>query len=143
MDSELTFGIPDIELPWNRGGTVKPSCFAGHQLIVLFLPADAGQQAAELAAYEELAADFAETDAWFLSVGGNLASGLADRTNIPIASDSEGVAWRAFEKVANRAPKLDRSEGAAFFFTRGGAFHRVWPGQGHAREVMDELLTRA
>jgi len=143
VDSELTFGIPDIELPWNRGGTVKPSCFAGHQLIVLFLPADAVQQAAELAAYEEFAPDFPETDAWFLSVGGNLPSGLADRTNLPIALDQDGAAWRAFEKVANQASKLDRSKGATFLFTRGGAFHRAWPGQGHARELMDELLTRA
>lgn len=37
---------------------------------------------------------------------------------------------------------LERADGAAFFFTRGGAFHRLWPGRSHAREVLGELLTR-
>ena len=34
------FGVPNIDLPWSCGGTVNPSCFAGHQLLVLFLPTD-------------------------------------------------------------------------------------------------------
>lgn len=41
-----------------------------------------------------------------------------------------------------RAEGLERADGAAFFFTRGGAFHRLWPGRSHAREVLGELLTR-
>lgn len=142
MDSELNFGIPDIELKWSCNGTVNPSCFAGHQLVVLFLPTDASQQTAELAAYEELAACFAETDAWFLRVGENPQPGSAEQTPVPIALDPGGAAWRAFEKVAKRSTELNRSQGAAFLFTKGGAFHRVWPGQGHASEVRDELLTR-
>jgi len=68
---------------------------------------------------------------------------LAGRTNIPIAADREGAAWRAFKRVAGGGTKLDRNQGAAFLFTRGGAFHRAWSGQGHANEVIDELLTRA
>lgn len=142
MDSELNFGIPDIELPWSCGGTVNPSCFAGHQLVVLFLPVHAKQWTAELAAYEKVAEEFAGTDAWFLTIASD-ASVPSDRPSIPVAVDQNGGAWRAFEKLPDPGTRLDRNKGAAFLFTRGGAFHRVWLGQGHAREVMDELLTRA
>jgi hypothetical protein len=143
MTGELNFGIPNIQLPRSSGGTVNPSCFAGHQLVVLFLPADANQQTAELASYGKLAAGAAGTDSWLLVVGENLHPDLAALTNIPIATDPEGVAWPAFEKVTRGGAKLDRNQGAAFLFTRGGAFHRAWSGQGHASEVIDELLTRA
>jgi peroxiredoxin len=143
VTNELNFGIPNVQLPWSSGGTVNPSCFAGHQLVVLFLPADPALQTAELASYERVAADAAGTDAWLLAVGENLRPDLAALTNIPIAADREGAAWRAFEKVARAGTGLDRNQGAAFLFTRGGAFHRAWSGQGHATEVIDELLTRA
>jgi hypothetical protein len=140
LATELNFGIPNIDLPWSCGGTVNPSCFAGHQLLVLFLPTDERQQAAEFASYDELAEDLAGTDAWFLVIGTDNAKSPEER-KIPIALDRDGKAWQAFKKVAKKS-KLNRSEGAAFLFTRGGAFHRVWPGQGYAREVLQELLSR-
>jgi peroxiredoxin len=142
VDSELNFGIPDIELPWSCGGTVNPSCFVGHQLVVLFLPDDAEQRTAELAAYEKLANEFAGTDAWFLTVATSDAPARSDRQSIPVAVDRDGGAWRAFAKLAEPATELNRDKGAAFLFSRGGAFRQAWPGQGHAREVMDELLSR-
>lgn len=142
MGSRLNFGIPDIDLPWTCGGTVNPSCFVGHQLLVLFLPDDAQQRTAELAAYKKVASEFAGTDAWFLAVAQGDAPVPSDRQSIPVAMDRNGGAWRAFEKLAGPATKFDRDKGAAFLFTRGGAFHRGWPGQGHAREVLAELLTR-
>jgi peroxiredoxin len=142
VDSELNFGVPNIELPWNCGGTVNPSCFVGHQLVVLFLPVNATQRAAEFAAYEMLADEFAGTDAWFLTIADRPSPGASDRPRIPVAVDRDGGAWRAFAKLAEPATELNRDKGAAFLFSRGGAFRQAWPGQGHAREVMDELLSR-
>jgi peroxiredoxin len=36
MSATRNYGIPDIELPLPKGGTVNPSDFAGHELVVLF-----------------------------------------------------------------------------------------------------------
>ena len=140
LTSELNFGIPNIDLPWSCGGTVNPSSFAGHQLLVLFLPADERQQAAEFESYEKLGQELAGTDAWFLVIETEHGQGPQKR-KIPIALDQDEKAWKAFKKVAKRI-KLDRAEGAVFLFTRGGAFHRVWPGYGHSSEVLEELLSR-
>jgi hypothetical protein len=139
LATELNFGIPNIDLPWSCGGTVNPGCFAGHPLLVLFLPTDQAQQAAEFQRYDRLADDLAGTDAWFLVVGTEAMTGSEGR--IPVAFDPGGRAWRAFMKVANR-PRLVRSDGAVFLFTRGGTFHRVWTGPGHAKSVIRELLSR-
>lgn len=139
LASELKFGIPDLDLQWTCGGTVNPSCFAGHQLLVLFLPLDERQQAAELDSYERLSNQLSGTDSWLLVVATGPTEIDRER-KVPVAIDSTGRAWAAFTKVANI--KLDRPAGAAFLFTRGGAFHRVWPGPGRADEVVRELLSR-
>lgn len=140
LAAELNFGIPNIDLPWSCGGTINPGCFAGHQLLVLFLPSDERAQAAEFESYKKLADDLAGTDAWLLLIGTEQSKAQVKR-NIPIALDREGKAWQAFKKLG-KAARLDRAEGAAFLFTRGGTFHRVWPGQGHASEVIGEFLSR-
>jgi hypothetical protein len=49
--TQLNYGIPDVELSWSCGGSVNPSCFAGHQLVVLFLPEAANEQTEELESY--------------------------------------------------------------------------------------------
>ena len=138
LASELNFGIPNVDLPWSCGGTVNPSCFAGHQLLVLFLPTDEAQQEAEFQSYGRLADELAGTDAWFLVVGTEGTKGSEDR--VPVALDPDGHAWRAFSQLAK--VKLDPGDCAAFLFTRGGAFHRLWSGTGHASEVLRELLSR-
>jgi hypothetical protein len=139
--SELTFGVPDVDLTWSCGGTVNPSCFVGHQLFVLFLPADQERQASELKSYDALADQFARTDAWFLVIGRPETFPLLKRTT-PIAFDQDGAAWSAFEKLAEGRLTSRRDEGAAFLFTRGGALHRVWNGPGHATELVQELKAR-
>lgn len=139
LTTRLKYGIPDIELSWSCGGSVNPSCFAGHQLVVLFLPQDRDQQRAEFESYDKLAEELSGTDAWFLVIGDE--THIEGDAKTPVAFDPDEKAWLAFKEVAD-AGKLERSDGAAFFFTRGGAFHRLWPGRGHAREVLEELLTR-
>ena len=54
LAARLNFGIPNVDLPLGCGGTVNPSCFAGHQLVVLFLPADATKRVAEFESYDGL-----------------------------------------------------------------------------------------
>lgn len=139
--SELNFGIPDVDLPWSCGGTVNPSCFAGHQLFVLFLPADQRRQAAEIKSYDALADAFTGTDAWFLVIGRPETFPLLQRS-APIAFDPEGAAWSAFDRLAEGKLTSKRDEGGAFLFTRGGALHRVWNGPGHAAELVQELESR-
>ena len=135
----LSFGIPNIDVARSRGGTVNPCHFVGHQLVVLFLPNDAREQAVELEQYEKLASDIADVDGWLLAIGSE--PGKSGREGIPIAFDPNGKVWGAFTEVA-KAEDLDRSKGATFLFTRGGAFHRFWSGPGHASDVLEELRSR-
>lgn len=137
--AELNFGIPDIDLSWSCGGRVNPSCFAGHQLVVLFLPEDGAAAAAELESYDRLADEFAGIDAWYLVIGKDAVPHSNHKA--PIALDPDGAAWSAFNKLAKL--ELQRESGAAFLFTRGGALHRTWSEPGHARQVLSELQTRA
>lgn len=136
---ELNFGIPDLTLEWSCGGTVNPSGFAGHQLVVLFLPLGKREAAAELASYEGCAHEFANFDTWFLPIAQETLEGSSHRS--PIAVDPADGAWSRFVKLA----ELDheRTAGGAFLFTHGGTLQRAWPGQGHATAVLGELNTRA
>lgn len=139
LGTQLKFGIPDIALAWSCGGTVNSSSFAGHQLLVLFLPKDAEQQRAEFESYDRLAGELSGTDAWFLVIGDE--THVQGEAKTPVALDPDDKAWNALEEVAGEG-KLERGPDAAFFFTRGGAFHRLWRGSGHADEVVRELLSR-
>lgn len=133
----LNFGIPTIDLARSSDGKVNPSSFAGHQLVVLFLPEDIPSQFAELQSYGECFDSLCATDAILLLVANNAVD-----TSRTIALDPDGKAWRLFLRAADNA-RIERREGAVFYFTRGGAFHRVWPGTGHANEVVAELRSRA
>jgi hypothetical protein len=140
LRTKLKYGVPNIELDWSSGGTVNPTCFVGHQLVVLFLPKDARQQTAEFESYEKLAEELSGTDAWFLVVGDRPY--VKNGAKTPVALDPDDKAWAALKEIAGDA-KLDRSTGAVFFFTRGGAFHRAWAGVGNADAVVKELLSRS
>ena len=133
---ELSRPVPDIEFSWTCGGTVNPRCFVGHQLLVLFLPERMEDAAAELAAYDALADEFAGFDAWFLVVGNDPLPSRAT----PIALDQSGAGWTAFSELTG--DPLTRSDGATFLFTKGGALHCVWSGPGHAGDALAELQTR-
>ena len=138
VTTRVKYGIPDIELEWSCGGTVNPSCFAGHQLVVVFLPKEMEQRRLELEIYERLARELSGTDSWIVLIG--------DPTNLrsdgPVALDPQDEAWLAFKRVA-QAEDLDRDEGAVFNFSRGGAFEHVRAGAGSAEEVRKDLLGRA
>lgn len=143
LASKLNFGIPDVDLTWSCGGTVNPSCFAGHQLVVLFLPTDPERQAAELSSYEKHADDFAGSDAWFLVIGTAPPEGRKKYAT-PITFDHDDIAWHGFttlERPDHSA--LSRQDGAVFLFTRGGGLQRVWAGAGHADRVVRQLKENA
>ena len=141
--SKLNFGMPDVDLTWSCGGTVNPSCFVGHQLVVLYLPTDPQQQAAELDSYKKHADDFAGTDAWFLVIGTASAEGHDERPT-PIAYDPDNIAWIGFTDLERpKHSNLPREDGAVFLFTRGGGLQRVWAGAGHADEVAHQLKENA
>lgn len=138
--AHLRFGIPDIDLPRIGGGTVNPSAFAGHVLVVVFCPDAAEIEAAERSQYERLSPSLSACGGWLVTVsesemevhGGEKRCGAA-------AVDRDGSAWAAFREIAPPELKLDRSEGATFLFARGGSLERVWPGFGRASEVIGEL----
>lgn len=139
----LIYGIPDVELQQTKGGTINPGCFAGHVLVVLFLPADPVAESMELDAYGEQAHHFGANDAWLIAVHGQGGRIQAEpEPKFAMAQDVGGNAWAAFEALARPLPKLVRSEGATFLFGRGGAFQRVWAGVGHAADVTRELNQR-
>ena len=93
LTTRLKYGIPDIELSWSCGGSVNPSCFAGHQLVVLFLPQDRDQQRAEFESYDKLAEELSGTDAWFLVIGDE--THIEGDAKTPVALDPDGKAWLA------------------------------------------------
>lgn len=139
MRDSRTLGLPDIELAGPQGSTVNPSNFAGHDLVVLFCPADRQEAARELAAYNGLADALAYNDAYMVAVCDREAGTAASR--ICIASDAEH-AWDAFAKCLGNRERAPITEGATFLFGRGGCLRKVWPGVGHANEVMRALGER-
>ena len=137
LASELNFGVPDLDLNWTCGGTVNPSCFVGHPLVVLFLPVAMEEAVAELESFDAVSEEFFGLDAWCLVVARKKLSGSAHSG--PIALDANDSAWTRFTRLAKI--ETARERGGIFLFTRGGALHRVWQGRGHAREVLAELQT--
>ena len=143
MTADLTYGIPDVELQRSGGGTLNPGCFAGHALVVLFLPTDPAAETRELNAYGEKVCDLVANDAWLIAAHGVGERARSDHEpKITVAHDIGGSAWTAFEILAPSKLKLDRSEGATFLFGRGGSLQRVWAGPDHAADVTREFDRR-
>lgn len=140
MSAKLDYGIPDIELPLSEGGTVNPSDFAGHELVVLFCPLDRVAAGRELADYDRYADQLSYNDAWMIAVCGDTKTLPASR--VTLAEDPDLEAWRAFCESLDSPEQLPRQEGAVFLFGRGGCLTRAWPGSGHANEVAGELGKR-
>lgn len=144
IGTRLNYGIPDIQLHRHGGGTVNPGDFAGHPLIVVFLPDDPAAEAQELRRCVARVCEFDDYGAWLITIG-------RERGPAPLATDCPSAsahdpgdrAWAAFKGVAGpEAGKLDRSEGATFLFGRGGSLQRAWPGCGHGADVLAELAQR-
>jgi peroxiredoxin len=136
----LRFGIPDVELRCASGITVNPSSFAGHELIVLFCPADPAEAARELGSYRSRSADFVDEDAWVVAISEECAQIAAKGPErILTVRDPERSAWDAFRSLTDSPDRFDRHSGATFVFTRGGNLHRFWLGTGHVGDVLAEL----
>ena len=140
MSTKPNYGIPDIEFPLSKGGTVNPTNFIGHELIVLFCPLDRGAAARELADYNRYVDQFSYNDAWMIAVSDDTAALPASR--ITIAADPDLEAWRAFNECLDPPERSSREEGAVFLFGRGGCLTRAWSGSGHANDVVGELGKR-
>lgn len=139
MPNTRTLGLPDIELAGAKGRTVNPSYFAGHDLVVLFCPVDGAAAARELAEYNASADALAYNDAYMVAVCSSEVGSPASRTLV--ATDVER-AWNAFSGCLGKSERPRRDEGAVFLFGRGGCLRHVWPGVGHAKEVVRWLGER-
>lgn len=138
--AHLKFGVPDIDLPRADGSTINPSVFAGHALLVVFFPTAFEREAAELAEYGKLSPPLSAFDCWLVTVREQAIDEQSVEKRLPVAAiDPDGSAWAAFRAIVSPELELERSEGATFLFARGGSLDRVWPGIGHAKEVMAEL----
>jgi hypothetical protein len=136
----LKFGIPDIELGCFSGMKINPSSFVGHELIALFCPIDPAGAAREIAAYTRHFGDFVDCDAWLLTFADQCSNAAVDGARrLLTIPDPDRRAWIAFRNVAHDPEELDRSSGAVFLFSRGGALHRYWHGDGHVDGVLAEL----
>jgi hypothetical protein len=126
-----------MDLPRVGGGTVNPSAFAGHVLVVLFCPASAPKGAEDFA---DPGCALSAYDGWLLRI--RMPAGVTEQRS-PCAGaeavDADGTAWAAFRGIAPAGLELDPSKGATFLFARGGSLERVWPGVGRADEVIQEL----
>lgn len=136
----LKFGIPDIGLTCGKGGTINPSTFAGHELVVVFCPTDSEQAAREIDAYRKHAADFVARDIWILTIGDQCEPTTRVQAGNPmLIADTDRHAWVAFRDLTHSPETLDRADGATFLFTRGGGLHCYWHGSGHVHAVLEEL----
>jgi peroxiredoxin len=140
MNAERNYGIPDLELPLPKGGTVNPTDFVGHELVVLFPPLDRAAAARELADYNRHADQLSYNDAWMIAVANDTETQPASR--ITLAVDPHLAAWRAFGDSLDPSKRFPREEGAVFLFGRGGCLTRAWQGSGHASDVVKELGER-
>ena len=139
-NTQMKFGIPDIELPRAAGGVVRPAAFAGHALVVTFCPTAPESEAAELADYQKLASEMSRYDAWLITVSERPITFEPDTHRATAAAhDLDGSAWAAFQEVASPGTPLDQSAGATYLFGRGGTLQRIWVGAGHSAEVLEEL----
>lgn len=139
MPDAQSLGLPDVELAGAEGRSVNPSHFAGHDLVVLFCPADRDAAARELAAYNAITGDLAYNDAYMIAVCDAGAGEPASR--ICIASDTDH-AWEAFRPCLDGHQQSSVTSGAAFLFGRGGCLRKVWRGCGYAAEVAEALGER-
>jgi peroxiredoxin len=139
MEDTRAYGIPDIELAGQQGGTVNPSNFLGHDLILLFCPAEPLAAASELASFNSLADALAYNDAFMIAVCCAEAGSPASR--ILISTDAER-ARDAFGKCLDGAKRLHTDQGGVLLFGRGGCLRQSWHGTGHAREVIQALGER-
>lgn len=140
MPQKRTYGIPDIELASEQDRTVNPANFAGHDLVVLFCPADSEAAALELADYNAVADALAYNDAYLVAICDPEAGTPASR--ISVASDPEQRAWDAFGGCVSRHKRPKLGEGAVLLFGRGGCLRQCWNGIGHAKEVAEALGER-
>jgi len=138
MQGSWPVGLPDVELAGVEG-TVNPSNFAGHDLVLLFCPADREKAAEEMADYNARADALAYNDAYMVAVCDPQAGRPASR--IAVACDAER-AWEALGKWREKNERLSPVDGVTFLFGRGGTLRKVWPGAGHASEVMQALAER-
>jgi hypothetical protein len=136
--TRLNFGLPDLECACGAGGTLNPAMFAGHELVVVFLPKDAESASRELGDYASNCGKLVESDAWLLAFG-PAAAGKTDAQSIRVLDDPEQRAWTAFCGLTDKPGELNRDRGATFFFSRGGNLHRYWSGPGHLADVLEEL----
>ena len=139
-ENPLRFGIPDVELRCTFGLSINPSSFAGHELVVVFCPADPAEAAKEISAYRRRIAEFVDHDAWILAIGDACAQEEAKGPERVLAIlDPDHQAWFAFRDLTDCPEAFDRERGATFFFTRGGNLHRFWHGPAHVDDVLSEL----
>lgn len=141
--ASLRYGIPDVGLERLGGGTINPSWFAGHELVVFFCPADPAAAAAEIASYAQRSEEFAKCDAWLIGVRSD--EGCQDEPvhdPITIALDPSGAGWAAFESLLDPAARTAEAAGGTFLFYRGGRLGRACQGAGHAAEALEALRAR-
>jgi hypothetical protein len=139
MQETQAFGVPHVDLTSQQGGTVNPADFAGHELVMLFCPAEKEAAVAELAAYNALSDALAYNDAYMVAICGAEAGPPASRI---VVSADMGLAWHALAKCLDGTKKPDPDEGAVLLFGRGGCLTKVWRGVGHANEVAEALGER-
>ena len=140
----LSYGIPDVALDRLGGGTINPSWFAGHELVVFFCPADPAAAASEIASYAQRSEEFAKCGAWLIGVRSDEGWQHAPvRDPITIALDLSGAGWSGFESLLDPAARTAEAAGGTFLFYRGGRLGRACRGPGHAGEILQALRTRA
>ena len=142
MDSARTrYGIPDVELHKPGGGTVNPANFIGHELVVLFCPADREEAARDIADYVSHMKDLCDTDAWIIGICEELEPPCG-HASFTMARDRNRLAWDAFQDLLEPPKRTPREEGAVFLFDRGGGLRRSWAGSGHASDVARAVRQR-
>jgi len=121
------YGIPDIELQRTDGGTVNPADFIGHEIVVLFCPADQQAAARDVADYALHRKDLCDSDTWIIGICDEVEP-PCEQASFTMARDRDRLAWDAFQGLLEPRKRTPREEGAVFLFDRGGGLRRSWAG---------------
>lgn len=140
MEYRPVLALPDVDLVGEHGKRVNPRDFAGHELVVLFCPADHDDAVSELAEYNALADALSYKDGYLVAVCGP-GTGLP-ASRVTIATDPQRQAWSAFSKSLASDEQTCPEGGATFLMGRGGCLKQSWQGAGHAADVRRALGER-
>jgi peroxiredoxin len=145
MSGDLICNRLGVPVTLVGGGSTNLGHFCGQKLVIFFCPAADAAAAAEIQAYEALAAEFEHSGAWVVGIvdeGAHEVHGALAGAHINLGIDPDGAAFRQLAGSLPPDTGLARAQGATFIVGRDGGIHYAWPHGGHATRALEAARER-